>query len=57
MTQVASASAANHFVTVHSITLVIIHGNGRIVRGFVEAGPSGTGIEFCIRFKKFLLAA
>jgi hypothetical protein len=57
MTQVPSAPTANHFVTAHSITFVIIHGNGRIVRWFIEAWPPGARVKLCVGFKKFLLAA
>lgn len=54
MTQVAAASAANHFGTHHTVTVI-----GKFLECFwigrsQKTGPSGTGIEFIVRQKQFL---
>src|SRR5687767_5333353 len=57
MAEVTTTSATNHFVSYHIVACVSMDGHCRIVRWFIKARPSGTGIKFRIGSKKFMMTA
>ncbi len=56
MTQVGAAGITHHFGPAHSVTIVVFGFHVFFGDRFVEAGPSGAGIEFRIRIEQFVAA-
>ena len=56
MAEVRAAVTAHDFSAMHAVARIILRGDVLLVDGFVETGPAGTGIKFCIRIEQLVAA-
>jgi hypothetical protein len=54
MSKVSAALAANDLIPGHAIACVFFSPDAFGINGFVEAGPTGTGIILCVRIEQFI---